>query len=131
MKNSKISMSSNKSFGIVFSIFFLILSFWPLLKNGDQINFIFLFISLIFLILGILKSKALTPLNFIWFKFGIYLGSIIAPIIMAVIFFFIVTPIGLFMRLIGKDLIKNKIDKSLKTYWIEREKEKSSMKNQF
>ena len=81
-------MSSNKSFGIVFFIFFLILSFWPLFTNGDQINFIFLFISLIFLVLGILKSKALTPLNFIWFKFGIYLGSIIAPIIMAVIFFF-------------------------------------------
>jgi len=130
MKKSNIDISSNKSFGIVFFVFFLILSFWPLI-NGNQINYIFLILGVLFLILGLLNSKILTPLNIAWGKIGIYLGIIISPIIMGIIFFLIVTPIGLFMRLIEKDLIRNKKDKSFKTYWIERQKEKSSMKNQF
>ncbi len=130
MKNSKISMSSNKSFGIVFFIFFFILGIWPSI-NGNQINYILLILGFIFLILGLFNSKILTPLNFVWCKLGIYLGIIISPIIMGIIFFLIVTPIGVFMRLMGKDLIRNKKNKSFKTYWIERQKEKSSMKNQF
>jgi len=130
-KKSNIEIGSNKSFGIVFFLFFLFLSIWPLAIQGNQINYIFLFIGIIFLLLGILNSKILTPLNYIWFKFGIYLGLIISPIVMAIIFFMVVTPIGLFMRSIGKDLIRNKKDSSLKTYWLDCKEEKSSMKNQF
>ena len=113
MKKSNIDISSNKSFGIVFFVFFLILSFWPLI-NGNQINYIFLILGVLFLILGLLNSKILTPLNIAWGKIGIYLGIIISPIIMGIIFFLIVTPIGLFMRLIEKDLIRNKKDNLLK-----------------
>ena len=87
MKNSKISMSSNKSFGIVFFIFFFILGIWPSI-NGNQINYILLILGFIFLILGLFNSKILTPLNFVWCKLGIYLGIIISPIIMGIIFFF-------------------------------------------
>ena len=87
-------------------------------------------ISIIFFILGVLNSKILTPFNRLWFKFGILLGSIISPIIMLIIFFFVVTPIGLFMRIIGKDLLYLKKNNK-KTYWIKKENLKSSMKNQF
>ena len=85
---------------------------------------------MIFLILSLLNSKTLTPLNNIWFKFGIFLGKIISPLIMGVIFFFVVTPIGLIMRLLRKDLLNLKYNKD-KSYWIKNNGPKSRMKNQF
>ena len=88
-------------------------------------------LSLIFLVLGVLNSKFLTPLAKLWFKFGILLGSIISPIVMTAVFFVVVTPIGIIMRLVGKDLLKLKIYKNFDTYWITRNKEKSTMKNKF
>ena len=91
MKKSKIKISSNKSFGIVFFTVFLIIAIWPLL-NGYEIRYWSLIISIVFLLLGILNSKILTPLNKIWFKIGILLGNVIAPIIMGIIFFLVVTP---------------------------------------
>ena len=127
MKNIK--MSSNKSFGIVFFVFFLIVSIFPLLNNGD-IRVWSLIISLIFLILGILNSKILTPLNQIWFKFGILLGRFVSPVVMGIIFFAIVTPTSLIMRVLQKNLLNLKKGNK-KTYWIERSKIKSKMKNQF
>jgi len=87
-------------------------------------------ISLIFLILGLLNSKILTPLNKIWFKFGIFLSKIISPLIMGIIFFLIVTPIGLIMRIFGKDVLNLKYNKN-QSYWIEKNGPKSIMKNQF
>jgi len=126
---NKIKISSNKSFGFVFFIFFLIISLYPLL-NGENIRIWALIISAIFLILGILNSELLKPLNKIWFKFGILLGGIISPIIMGVIFFLIVTPISLMLRLLGKDVLNLKKN-NFKTYWIEKSGEKSKMKNQF
>ena len=120
---------SNKSFGILFFIVFLIIGFWPL-TNGEEIRFWSILISLIFLILGILNSKVLTPLNKAWFRFGVFLGNFVSPIIMGIIFFLVVTPIGLLMKLLGKDLINLKKNNE-KTYWIQRNKIKSSMKNQF
>ena len=102
-QNSKIKMSSNKSFGIIFSIIFLIISLWPTIETKN-LRLFFLIFSLVFLFLGLTKSKLLTPLNILWFKFGILLGSIIAPIVMGFVFFAVVTPIGLFMRMINKDL---------------------------
>tara|TARA_B100001142_G_scaffold148114_1_gene149013 strand:- start:1853 stop:2236 length:384 start_codon:yes stop_codon:yes gene_type:complete len=124
-----IKIGSNRSFGIVFFIVFLLISIYPLLNN-ESIRFWSLTISLIFLILGIFNSKFLTPLNKIWFKFGILLGRIISPLVMGFIFFFVVTPIGLLMKLFKKDLLNLKYSKD-KSYWIEKTEPKSKMKNQF
>jgi len=121
--------SSNKSFGIVFFIFFLILAFYPLL-NDENIRIWSIIVSIIFLILGLIDSIILTPLNKLWFKFGNLLGGIISPIIMGVIFFGVVTPIGLFMKLLQKDLLRLKKNSS-QTYWIKRSNIKSEMKDQF
>ena len=129
MDNSNIKIGTNKSFGIVFFVFFLIVSIFPLLNNGD-IRVWSLIISLIFLILGILNSKILTPLNQIWFKFGILLGRFVSPVVMGIIFFAIVTPTSLIMRVLQKNLLNLKKGNK-KTYWLERYKIKSKMKNQF
>ena len=124
-----IKLGSNKSFGIVFFIVFLLISFYPLINN-ENIRLWALTLSLIFLVLGILNSKILTPLNKLWFKFGIFLGKVISPLIMGIIFFLVVTPIGLTMRLLGKDLLNLKYS-DIKSYWIEKSDQKSTMKNQF
>ena len=128
-REKKIEMSSNKSFGIVFFVVFLIISLFPLLK-GEKIIFSLLIISIVFLILGLLNSKILFPINKLWFKFGIILSSIISPIIMGIIYFLILTPIGLLMRLFGKDILNLKWNKK-NTYWINKTGPKSKMKNQF
>ena len=126
----QIKTGSNRSFGIVFAIIFLIIFLWPL-TNENDLNFWFLFISLIFFILGLLKAKILTPLNKLWIKFGILLGKFIAPIIMAIIFFGVVTPISIIMKLFKKDPLSLKKNND-KTYWIKKDnKSKSSMKNQY
>ena len=129
MKNQKIKIGSNKSFGIVFSIVFLVIAFWPML-NGNEINYWLLAISIVFLILGLINSKILTPLNKIWFKFGILLGNVIAPIVMGIIFFLIVTPTSIIMKLLGKDLLNLKKNNN-NSYWIEKSNQNSKMKNQY
>ena len=128
-KNSDLKIGSNKSFGIVFFIVFLIIALYPLV-NDEELRIWSLIISLFFLILGSINSKILTPLNKIWFKFGILLGRIVSPIIMGVIFFLVVTPIALIMRIIGKDLLNLKFNKD-KSYWTQKTGPKSKMKNQF
>ena len=125
-----IKIGSNKSFGIVFFIFFLLVSLYPL-TNDESIRYWSLTISIIFLILGLLNSNLLSPLNKIWFRFGILLGKLISPLIMGIIFFLVVTPIGLIMKIIKKDLLNLKFRKDKETYWIEKTEPKSKMKNQF
>ena len=122
--------SSNKSFGILFFVIFLGLGLWPLTKDNNQ-NIYLIIISIIFLILGLLNSKLLSPLNSFWIKFGELLGKIIAPIVMAIIYFFILTPISLAVRVFGKDLLSLKFSKQIKTYWIKRKKDLGSMNKQF
>ena len=129
MKNTNIKIGTNKSFGIVFFLFFLIVSLFPLLKD-ENIRIWSLIIALTFLILGLLNSKILTPLNKTWFKFGILLGSFVSPIVMGIVFFSVVTPTSLIMRVLRKNLLNLKKDNK-KTYWIERSAIKSKMKNQF
>ena len=129
-KKSKINMSSNRSFGLVFFFMFIIIGLWPLKNNGD-VDLYFVFLSMPFLILGLMNSKLLNPLNLLWFKFGIFIGSFMAPIIMGVIFFLVVTPTGLIMKLFGKKMLNSDFDKNQKTYWINCNKQNSSMKNQF
>tara|TARA_B100001115_G_C15546905_1_gene260252 strand:+ start:183 stop:566 length:384 start_codon:yes stop_codon:yes gene_type:complete len=124
-----IKISSNRSFGIVFFIVFLLIALYPLIYS-EEIRIWSVIISIIFLVLGLLKSKILTPLNKLWFKFGILLGKVISPLIMGIIFFLVVTPIGLIMRLLGKDLLNLKYSDT-KSYWIEKSGQKSKMKNQF
>ena len=129
MNYKDIKIGSNRSFGIVFFVIFLAIGLWPIL-NGNELRIWSIAISLIFLILGILNSKILTPFNKLWFRFGIFLGNFLSPIVMGIVFFLVVTPTGFIMKLFKKDLInlrKNNSD----TYWIEKKDIKSSMKNQF
>lgn len=121
--------SSNKSFGIVFFILFLIISLWPLLNSGN-VRIWSLLLSIIFLILGFLNSRILTPFNKIWMKFGVLLGNVVSPIIMVIVFFLVITPIGLLMRLFKKDLLNLKFNKNY-SYWIEKKEPLSKMKDQF
>ncbi len=129
-EKSKIKMSSNRSFGLVFFIVLMIIGLWPLKNNGD-VRVYFVLLSISFLILGLINSKLLTPLNLLWFKLGILIGSIMAPIVMGIVFFLIVTPTGLIMKMFGKKMLDNAFDKSKKSYWINRDKKANSMKKQF
>lgn len=121
---------NNKSFGLLFFVVFLLIGLYPVYK-GNNPNIYFLLISLPFLVLGILNSKILTPLNKAWIKLGEILGRIIAPLVMAIVYFLILTPVSLFVRLFGKDLISMKFNDSLKSYWIKREKNLGTMDKQF
>jgi hypothetical protein len=124
-----VKISSNRSFGLVFFIVFLLIAFYPLI-NQEEIRIWSVLISLLFLILGIINSKILTPLNKVWFKFGIFLGKLISPVVMGIIFFLVVTPIAFLMRMLNKDLLNLKFNKK-SSYWIEKTDPKSTMKNQF
>ena len=128
--SKSIKISSNRSFGFLFFVVFFVISLWPLKSQGD-LRIWTLVLSLLFLILGALNSKLLTPFNKLWFKFGILLGSIVSPIVMGAVFFIVVTPVGLIMRLLGKDLLRINKNKTLSTYWINRDKQKNTMKKQF
>jgi len=130
--NKKIKVSSNKSFGIVFFIFFLLIGLYPLINNED-FRIWAIIISIIFLILGLIDSSILTPLNFLWFKFGMLLGRIVSPIIMSLIFFAVVTPIAILAKIVKKDFLNLDKEKNLKrkTYWNKKEKYNNSMKDQF
>ena len=130
LHKSKTKMSSNRNFGIVFFFVFLIISLWPL-TNENPLRVWSIFVAIIFLILGLMNSKLLTPLNILWFKFGKLLGSIVSPIVMGIVFFVVITPTGLIMKIIGKDLLNNKYNNKIKSYWINRGKLKSTMKQQF
>jgi hypothetical protein len=125
----EIKKSSNKNFGIVFFVVFIIIGFWPLLDINTY-RLWAIIIAVIFLTLGFMNSRLLTPLNILWFKFGIFLGKIVSPIVMGVIFFFVVTPIAILMRISKKDLLNLKFNNK-ETYWIKKSNYKSKMKNQF
>ena len=129
MDSNDIKIGSNRSFGIVFFIVFLLIAIYPLL-SGESVRLWSLAIATIFFILGIINSSLLSPLNKIWFKFGLLLGRLISPLVMSLIFFLVVTPIALLMKLLKKDLLNLKFNKD-KTYWIVKSGPKSKMKNQF
>ena len=130
MKQKEIKISSNKSFGLVFFVIFIIIALWPLLNDGN-IRIWSIIVSIIFLILGLLNSKILTPFNKLWMRLGALLGIIVSPIVMGVVYFGIITPIGLIMKLFGKDVLNLKLDKNKKTYWTLKKKITSKMKDQF
>ena len=124
-----LKIGSNKSFGIVFFVVFLLIAIYPLINNGE-LRIWSLVVAIIFFILGLINSKVLTPLNKLWFKFGLLLGKVVSPLIMGIIFFLVVTPTAFIMRIIGKDLLNLRFNNK-KSYWIEKTGPKSKMKNQF
>ena len=125
----KLKIGSNRSFGIIFFIVFLIIALWPIL-NSEDIRVWSFIISIFFFFLGIFNSKLLTPLNRLWMKFGLLLGKIVSPVVMTVIFFGVVTPTGLVMRIFGKDILKlNKNNNN--SYWENRDNSNNNMNNQF
>ena len=130
IRYTSIEQSSPKSFGILFSIVFLIIALYPL-TNSEDIHLWAMIISAIFLLLAFVAPQLLALPNKLWFKFGILLGSIIAPVVMALVYFIVVLPTGLIMRLLGKDILKQRLDKDAKSYWINRSEPVGSMKNQF
>ena len=121
--------SSNRSFGLLFFVVFFLIGIWPLFNENDY-RLWSLIISIIFLILGLLNSKLLNPLNNLWIKFGEILGKIIAPIVMMIVFFIVLTPLSFIVKLFIKDLLKIKFIKN-NSYWIIRKKDIGSMKKQF
>ena len=122
--------SSPKSFGVVFSCVFLIIALYPLITS-EGLRIWALVVSIIFFLLAFLAPKILVLPNKLWFKFGLLIGSIVAPIVMAFVYFVTVLPTGLIMRILGKDLLKQKLDKNAKSYWVKRDEPIGSMKNQF
>ena len=125
-----VKSGSEKSFGIIFSIVFLLIGIYPLI-DGSEIRLWSLIIALTFFMLAYVAPQYLSVPNKLWFKLGFLLGAVVTPIVMALVYFSTVVPIGVFMKLLGKDSLNKKIDSSAKTYWIERDQPVGSMKNQF
>ena len=126
-----IKMPTNKNFGLVFFVVFFLIFIEPIIRN-DELRYWSLIVSIIFLILGLINSKILSPLNKIWFQFGLLIGKLVSPIIMGLVFFLVVTPTSLVLRLFGKDILKiKKKKKSEKSYWLEKSGKTTTMKNQF
>ena len=126
----KIKTSGERSFGFAFAIFFTIISLFPL-WYGENIRLWACIIAFIFLFISIFFPKTLIVPNKLWLKLGLLLGAIVAPIVMGIIFFLTVTPTGIIMRLLGKGTINQRIKKPVKSYWIQRKNNISSMKNQY
>lgn len=125
----KNKIPTNRNFGLVFCFVFFLIFLEPIIRDA-QLRYWSLVISLIFMILGLINSKLLTLLNKIWYKFGLFLGKLVSPFVMGLIFFLVVTPTSLLLKLFNKDIL-NKNKKKTKSYWIEKDEKKSSMKNQF
>ena len=123
-------ISSNKSFGILFFIVFSLISLWPLIFSSGELRIWPIPFAIIFLVLGLMNSKFLNQLKLLWIKFGELLGKVIAPIVMALVYFIVLTPIGLIMRIFGKDFLSLKFSNQ-KSYWMKRQKDLGSMKRQF
>ena len=129
MENSiNVKRKNNITFGILFFIFFLIVGLYPLISN-EPIRIWSIIVSLVFLTVTIIKPNLFTFLNKLWIKFGILLGKIIPPIVMGLVFFFVVTPIGIFVKILKKDVMSLK--RGASSYWITREDKIHSMKKQF
>ena len=125
----KSKLGSNRSFGLVFFLLFMVIALWPIL-NSEHIRIWSIIVSIIFLILGLLNSILLTPLNKLWMKFGLFLGKIVSPVVMAVIFFGVVTPTGLIMKIFRKDILKLKKNNDV-SYWAIKDNSNNNMDNQF
>ena len=132
-REEEVKASSERGFGIVFAVVFTIVGLLPLLAGGG-VRWWALALAAGFLGAGYLAPQILRPLNRLWLKFGLLLHRIVNPVIMGLLFFVTVTPIGLIMRALGKDPLRLNLDRSAKSYWIERTPPgpaPDTMKNQF
>ena len=120
---------STKSFGILFFIVFFVIGVWPVF-NSENLRLWSIILSFLFLISGLVNANFLNPLNRAWIKFGEILGKIIAPVVMFLIFFVLITPLSFVIRIFGKDLLKTRLTNE-NSYWIKREKDAGTMKRQF
>ncbi len=123
-----IKRKDNITFGALFFVFFLVIGLYPL-KTFGTVRIWALVLSLLFLIITIIRPNLFTFINKLWIQFGTLLGKIISPIVMGLVFFFVVTPIGILVRIFKKDVMGLKRDAN--TYWIKREDKLQSMKKQF
>ena len=126
--DNSVSKKNNIIFGMIFFLLFLVIGLYPLKSDGD-IRIWSIVLSLVFIIITIIKPNLFTFLNKLWIKFGILLGKIVSPIIISFIFFFLVIPTGIFVRILKKDIMGLKRRKS--SYWINRDNKLQSMKKQF
>ena len=126
----KVNVPTNKNFGFVFAVVFFLIFIEPIIR-GDELRYWSLIVSIVFLILGVTNSKLLTPLNKIWFHFGILLGKFISPIVMGIVFFLVITPISIFLKLFNKDILNIKKKQNTKSYWIKKSEQRTTMRNQF
>jgi multisubunit Na+/H+ antiporter MnhB subunit len=129
-EHTEIKMGSERGFGIVFGCVFALVAAWPLASGGD-LRLWATAVSAVFFLLAATYPLCLAPLNRLWFRFGLAIGRIMAPLVMALIYFAAVVPTGLIMSLLGHDLLRQRIDKSADSYWIDRTDDVGSMKNQF
>lgn len=127
-KKNNIKLKNNITFGILFSVLFFLVAIYPL-KMGDPIRLWSLILSLVFLFITIVKPNLFTSLNSFWIEFGTLLGKVISPIIMGLIFFFIIVPTGIFVRILKKDIMVSKREAT--SYWIDKKDKVQSMKKQF
>lgn len=133
MSHSVIEPGSDRSFGVVFAFVFAFIGGWPLL-GGEPLRQWAIGLAALFLFIAFIRPKTLHPLNVIWFRFGILLGRVVAPIVMAILYFVAVTPTAFVMRALGHDLLNLKTSKGAASYWVVRDPpdpERNSMKNQF
>lgn len=128
-----VKTGSDRSFGFVFAVVFSVVAFWPLLE-GTPPRWWALLIAMVFLVLALVRPSLLAPLNRAWTRFGLLLHHIVNPIVMGLLFFLVFAPMGIAMRFLGKDLLRLKLDKAAKSYWIERSPpgpDPKTMNNQF
>lgn len=131
--NIEVKAGSERSFGLVFAVVFAVIGLWPLLDGGG-VRLWALAVALAFLIAALLLPRALKPLNVLWFRFGMVLHHVVTPVVMGLLFFLTVTPVGLLMRATGKDPMRLRRDPAARTYWIDRAPPgpaPESMKHQF
>lgn len=129
-RNEQVKLGSNKKFGLVMSLFFLILAVYPYLNGLPLKNNLFI-VSFVFLICALIKPEILYYPNFIWMQLGRMLGIVVSPIILALLFFVVFMPIGLVLRLFKKDLLNMSLDKNSSTFWIQSNLTNQNFKDQF
>lgn len=128
-----VKMGSERGFGLVFAVVFAIIGAWPLLDSVEPRWWAFA-IAALFVIAAYIAPALLRPLNVLWFKFGLLLYKVVNPIVMGLLYYVTVVPIGLLMRAVGKDPLNRAFQPDAKSYWIVRDPpgpEPESMKNQF
>ena len=128
--HSHVKQGTERNFGVVFGAVFGLIGLYPLLAQ-EGVRLWALAIAAVFFVLAFFAPRALSIPNKLWFKFGMLLGAIIAPIVMVLIYAIAVVPVGLALRLFGKDLLRVKLDKKANTYWIERSQPVGPMRDQF